>query len=69
VSDNESASPPTQEVESVSSKIQHLQVNEWAGSNIYCVHNSGPVWYNSLWAILWERCNSWWSSPVFIWLF
>jgi hypothetical protein len=28
VSDDESASQPTQEVESVSSKIQHLQVNE-----------------------------------------
>ena len=33
VSDDESASQPTQEVESVSSKIQHLQVNEWVGSN------------------------------------
>jgi hypothetical protein len=33
VSDDESASQPTQEVESVSSKIQHLQVNEWVGSS------------------------------------
>jgi hypothetical protein len=66
VSDDESASPPTQEVESVSSKIQHLQVNEWAGSSIYCVHNSGPMWCYLLWAVLWERCTCWCSNPVFI---